>query len=232
MLCYGLGMANNIHNISDEQLEQAILNSLSMSHALRLLGISPNGGTHGHYSARAKKAGISTEHFKPNRNVYGILKSKLKPEEILILKSEDSMRTGRKYLLRALLESGVSYVCVSCKNNGTWLGKAITLQIDHIDGNRNNNVITNLRFLCPNCHSQTETYGTKKPRLQCSKCSEFIQRSNRTGFCRSCAPRTKKINWPNKEELLEMLANSNYTQVSKKLGVSDNAIRKHLNNLG
>ena len=37
-----------------------------------------------------------------------------------------------------------------------------------------------------------------------------------------------KIDWPSNEELLEMLEESNYTQVAKQLGVSDNAIRKHL----
>jgi len=53
------------------------------------------------------------------------------------------------------------YKCVECDNNGIHKGKPLSLQIDHVDGNNNNNVVENLRYLCPNCHSQTDTWGTK-----------------------------------------------------------------------
>lgn len=52
-------------------------------------------------------------------------------------------------------------LCLECKNPPIWNGKHITLQVDHIDGDRNNNDPSNWRLLCPNCHSQTETFGTK-----------------------------------------------------------------------
>lgn len=39
-----------------------------------------------------------------------------------------------------------------------WMNKPLTMDLDHIDGNSDNNVASNLRLICPNCHSQTETY--------------------------------------------------------------------------
>ena len=54
----------------------------------------------------------------------------------------------------------------SCQICGitSWNNKPITLQIDHIDGNAINNSVNNLRVICPNCHSQTNTYGNKGSR--------------------------------------------------------------------
>jgi len=48
--------------------------------------------------------------------------------------------------------------CVLCKITGKWNGKPLTLHLDHIDGNSDNNTLTNVRLLCPNCHSQTDTW--------------------------------------------------------------------------
>lgn len=64
----------------------------------------------------------------------------------------------RNVLRKILLRQGLG--CSVCKIEN-WNGKKITLEVDHISGNSDNNMPENLRLLCPNCHSQTETYKGK-----------------------------------------------------------------------
>lgn len=65
-----------------------------------------------------------------------------------------------KNLKRYLLEYGVPYKCSIC-GISSWRENSLTLEIDHIDGVRNHNNPNNLRFLCPNCHSQTDNWRGK-----------------------------------------------------------------------
>lgn len=71
-----------------------------------------------------------------------------------------SCRSGvlkKKMIKEGLIED----VCNECGTTNLWCGKPITLELDHIDGNRFNNEFSNLRVLCPNCHSQTPTFRRK-----------------------------------------------------------------------
>lgn len=52
-------------------------------------------------------------------------------------------------------------VCEECGQTSTWNNKDLVLQLDHIDGDSDNNNLNNLRLLCPNCHTQTENFGSK-----------------------------------------------------------------------
>jgi len=73
-----------------------------------------------------------------------------------ILKGEAGISPIKKYLIE---QNG--FKCFICNQGNTWNDKPLTLQLDHIDGNSDNNKLDNLRLLCPNCHSQTSTYCSK-----------------------------------------------------------------------
>lgn len=61
-------------------------------------------------------------------------------------------------LKKRLISEGILvYKCAECGIE-SWNGKSLTLQLDHIDGNPHNHLLSNLRLLCPNCHSQTDTF--------------------------------------------------------------------------
>ena len=63
---------------------------------------------------------------------------------------------------KRLLKIGVEYKCAETTCGiSEWKGMPLTLHIDHVDGDRTNNLKDNIRFICPNCHQQTTTWGNK-----------------------------------------------------------------------
>lgn len=60
--------------------------------------------------------------------------------------------------IRKVLTHIRGYECDVCRLS-EWMGKPITLQVDHINGNASDDSPENLRLICPNCHSQTNTFG-------------------------------------------------------------------------
>ena len=64
-------------------------------------------------------------------------------------------------LKKRLINEGLKQHKCECCGITEWNGKITPIELDHIDGNRYNNTLENLRLLCPNCHAQTETYRGK-----------------------------------------------------------------------
>jgi predicted RNA-binding Zn-ribbon protein involved in translation (DUF1610 family) len=143
-------------------LTEAVANSISIVGVLRYLGIPIAGGNHAHISRKLKQLGIDTSHFKrvaPNRGKPCAWR--LAPEQVLVVRPPGSPRPKPHVLRRVLREIGVSYACKACGIEAQWNGKPIVLHVDHIDGNWLDSREENLRFLCPNCHSQTPTFAGK-----------------------------------------------------------------------
>lgn len=105
-----------------------------------------------------------------------------------------------------------------------------------MNGISNDHRLFNLRFLCPNCHSQTSTYCGKQLKgytnidHRCIDCNISIRRkSNR---CKKCAAKRQstKINWLDTPKLILMVKEMGYQEVGRRLGVSGNAIKKRIRN--
>lgn len=147
---------------SKELLEPIVKNSVSISEVMRKLGLALAGGTNTHLKSLFKKFNIDISHFTGSVHNKGKASPhKLEWQTVLVWNRHDGRKENTFRLKRAMLEYGMPEQCVECGIGVEWNGKSIVLQIDHKDGNNLNNNPSNVRFLCPNCHSQTSTFGIK-----------------------------------------------------------------------
>lgn len=143
-----------------ELLEPIVARSFSIAEVLRRLELRQAGGTQTHIARRIRALGLDTSHFLGGRRNSGPghRPPKKAAAELLIEKPPLAPRTHAYKLRRALAEIGRPPLCAVCGLGDEWRGSRLILEIDHINGQPNDNRPANLRLLCPNCHSQTETF--------------------------------------------------------------------------
>ena len=148
---------------TDEIIAKAVAANQTWVDVMKHLGIKPSGGSHSHLRNRAAAIGLNTDHFVGRAHAKGKRSNRRRaPESILIVQPTGTTKTKTILLRRALVEIGVKEKCASCGLGTTWNDRQLTLQVDHINGNPGDHRQCNLRFLCPNCHTQTPTFGNRK----------------------------------------------------------------------
>lgn len=143
---------------SVEEFAEICKTSESIREVVEKMGYVPTGGgTHSRVKQDIAKLGIDISHFVGQGHSKNL--GKVKTETIRYLTNEVKI-TSHKLRERLLHDGIFEYKCCCC-GLSEWLGEPIPLELHHIDGNKNNNILENLELRCPNCHYFTDTYKTK-----------------------------------------------------------------------
>lgn len=141
-----------------DYMEEKVRASMSVAELIRNCGCVPSGGMHRLMRSYLVEYKIDTTHFSGQLWSKGKKIPSKTPDESIFIKDKHIKRST----VRKRFKQRSVYKCLICDNNGVWRGASISLHMDHIDGDHTNNTLENLRWLCPNCHQQTKTWGTKK----------------------------------------------------------------------
>lgn len=142
------GLMRSYRNYTDEEIISKAKEVYSISGLLKALGLKPRGGNYCTMKANLFRLKVDTSHWT------GQAWSKGK-------QLKDWNGYSRALNMRKHLTKALGYVCAKCKTD-SWYNQPITLEIHHLDGDKMNNAIENLQFLCPNCHSVTDNFRNKK----------------------------------------------------------------------
>ena len=219
-----------VHKYSVEELKLAVSQSESYAQVLLKLGIDAHGGNYKTLKSRILANSIDTSHFT------GMSWSKghsLKKRDIQDYLS-NKCKIGSHILKVKLINNKIlEHKCYSC-NLTEWCGQPIPIELHHIDGNRENNNLSNLQILCPNCHAQTDNYcskkikqpkSNKKTRARTKQCLCGTPIISSSKQCRPCKNLTSSKSRPSINELIENInLTKNISQTAKYYNVSRQSV--------
>ena len=158
-------MKSKIYNYSKEELQHLLDSSNGYGDVLSKIGLGRKGRNPDKLKIIIKEYDLDETKMNKNRSefykkcaIQTHLKTTKPLSEILV---KNSTFTHASYLLKKLVKAGLKeYKCEICGIT-EWTGKPIVLQVHHKDGDNKNNELENIEIVCPNCHSQTDTYAGK-----------------------------------------------------------------------
>ena len=227
------GYVNNI-NWTKEIILKALCEANSKSDVLRNMGISTKSGNFQTLDRYCSLYNIVLPLFiknANNKNNNNCFKRQVTNKELFCDNSKHAASTAKKRIEKDKL---IEYKCKKCGNLGEWMEEKISLQLDHENGKNNDHRLENLRYLCPNCHSQTKTYSGKKLKIK-TLCICGKEKNKNSEICFSCYSEKKsknsKINI-SKEELEKLIKEKSYVEIGKMFDVGDNTVKKRALKLG
>jgi len=175
--------------VTDEQLIKAVADNITIARVIRDIGMAVVGTSYDFIHKKVYELGLNTDHWRGCAHGTTLQHRKFGPE---CLNKDSNIPTGtiKKIIIRERL---IPYVCEICNTGPIWNGRELVLRLDHKNGIRNDHLIDNLRFLCPNCDSQTETFcgRNKSNRSNTCLCGNTCSKRTRSGKCIKCAAKSR-----------------------------------------
>ena len=211
---------------SNEEFTEIVLSSNSYKECLLKLGYASNSGdATKNLKAKIEKMNIDTSHF----SIDASNKIDRSRENVFVENSTCAQKTLRRFYKK---ETEDNYVCSICGLEPIWNNKPLTLILDHIDGKNHNNVLSNLRWVCPNCNMQLDTTNGKNKirneyQNKCIDCGKIISRD--AIRCIDCQRKHRIYEYSppiNREDLKKKIRNETFKEIGREFNVTDNAVRK------